>query len=447
MTRIVQRAMELSRKQVEFLELDADIRLMCGGRGSGKTEAGARCAFREAVFDSAGLPGLIGANSYKQLNGGTLPKFCATLDEYAVPWVFNKAPPATWGHSRFNKHDDILTVRTRIGLSQIHCRSLENFNDLRSLEFGWAWLDETRDTKKEAFDVLIACLRGCPASHRYRVFVTTTPNGFNWLYDVFVGAKRLPGARVIQATSFDNAFLPKQYVHSLLAKYSKKVAQQEVYGKFVGLAEGQAFDFDRTIHVDAGRGLCEYRPDLPLVHTWDFNVNPLCSCIGHKVDDTIRTIDEIHIDASARVWDATEEFIRRYGKHKGRIDVFGDSSGRNQDVGSAYDKFHLIETAYRGHFGDHRVNICPNYGNPPVFDSVQSVNCLLSPAAGPVRLFFHERCEQTIIDMEQVSFLPGTRVLDKSDEDKGRVHHSDALRYWVHQEFPAAIGELQGFTP
>ena len=64
------------------------------------------------------------------------------------------------------------------------CRSLDNYDDIRGLEIGWAWIDETRDTKREAFDVVLGRLRH-QHSDRYDVRITTTPKGFNWLHDVF----------------------------------------------------------------------------------------------------------------------------------------------------------------------------------------------------------------------------------------------------------------------
>jgi len=234
-------------------------------------------------------------------------------------------------------------------------------------------------------------------------------------------------------------------VDGLLAKYSRKLAEQEVHGRFVNLAAGMAFyEFARETHVSDE---FDYDPELPLVHTWDFNVNPLCSAIIQPSrEGVIFVIDEIHIEGSARTRDATEEFIRRYGRHRSEVRIYGDASSRARNTASMQTDFDVIESEYRPVFGD-QLSINLNYSNPSQFASVTDVNCLLRNSLGEIRLKIHPRCQYTIRDLEQVSFLPGTRNIDKTLEKQGLVHHSDALRYFVSLEHPARSEPIGGFTP
>ncbi len=426
---------KVSRKQLAALTSQAEYTLFCAGVGSGKTKAGGLWAAREMCRCSG--VGLVGANTFKQLNRVTLKAFLAQLAEMRIPYVFGSKPPRTWGQSPFPSHEMIVSAYVAGQLRQVICTQLGSFDYLRGIEIRWFWCDETRDTPKEAFDVLMARKRGGPRNVPRPALITTTPAGFDWLYDCFIshGEAALSNRAVIYSTSHDNPWLPPGYVDSLLKNYSPRLAKQEVMGQFVSLAEGQAYsEFQRSTHVSDE---FDYDPAQPLIHTWDFNVNPLCSCIL-QVDPKsgcVYIIDEIHIMGSARTRDATEEFVRRYGQHESTVKVYGDSSGSHRGTSNERTDFQIIEDEYNKAFGP-RAMMCANYRrNPSVADSVQDVNSLLLNAQGTVRLKVHPRCEYTIRDLEQVVFKPGTREIDKTDPVL--THHSDALRYYVTPVWPA----------
>lgn len=389
--------------------------------------------------------GFVGANTYKQLVRVTLKALLETLSDFRVEYVFGRRPPASWGKSPFESHEMICSVRAGGGLRQIICSQLGSYDYLRGIEIRWFWLDETRDTPREAFDVLLGRRRGGPPGSRRPGAVTTTPDGFNWLYDAFVssGEKALPDRRVIYANSRSNPWLPKDYIDQLMASYSPRLAAQEIAGKFVSLTSGMAFaEFSRDEHV---RSDIAYHPDLDLIHTLDFNVNPLCSVIlQEQPNGEVWAIDEIHIAGSARTWDATDAFLDRYKTHRGRVRVYGDASGRSGKTNTRHTDYDIVEDAYRPVFNN-RLVMLPNTSNPSVYESVQDVNSMLRSAKGQKRLYFSPKCEYTVRDLEQVAFIPGTRQLDKSDPEL--THHSDALRYYISDRFPARHVQVGGTTP
>lgn len=435
----------VTRPQGRFLASEAEHVAFIGGVGSGKTRAGAYWAVRE-LCRADGL-GFVGANTHAQLVRVTLRALTDTLDAWRIPYTFGKRPPVVWGRSPFQDHSTILSARIHGRLRQAVASQLTTYDYLRGIEIRWAWVDEARDLAEDAFHVLLGRKRGGAGDARRPIAVTTTPDGFNWLYDAFVSnsEKALPSREVIYAHSRSNPWLPPGYVDGLLASYSPRLAQQEIEGRFVSLTSGMAFaEFSRAEHVRAD---VTYNPDLDLIHAWDFNVNPLCSVIlQEQPDGEVWAIDEIHIAGSARTWDATDAFLARYKDHRGRVRVYGDASGRSGKTSAKQTDYDLVEEAYRPVFGS-RLRMNPNYSNPPVHGSVQDVNSLLRSADGRVRLRFSPRCEYTIRDLEQVAFRPGTRDLDKSDPEL--THHSDALRYYISMEFPAcAQGRaIRGATP
>jgi len=433
----------VTQPQADFLSSQADNLLFCAGVGAGKTRAGSMWAAREALTDDG--VGFVGANTYKQLVRVTLKAFLGTLDDWRIPYIFGRRPPATWGRSAFEKHDMICSLRACGKLRQVVCSQLGSYDYLRGIEIRWFWIDETRDTPRDAFDVLLGRKRGGPREARRPCAVTTTPDGFNWLYDAFVshGDKALKNRHVIYASSRSNPWLPPGYVEGLLSSYSPRLAQQEIEGKFVSLTSGMAFaEFSRADHVRAD---IAYNSDLDLIHTLDFNVNPLCSVIlQEQPNGEVWAIDEIHVTGSARTWDATDAFLDRYKGHRGNVRVYGDASGRSGKTSARQTDYDIIEDAYRPVFCD-RLSMLPTTSNPSMYESVQDVNCLLRSADGRMRLYFSPKCEYTIRDMEQVTFVPGTRQLDKSDPEL--THHSDALRYYISDKFPARRVQAGGTTP
>jgi hypothetical protein len=60
------------------------------------------------------------------------------------------------------------------------------------------------------------------------------------------------------------------------------------------------------------------------------------------------------------------------------------------------------------------------------------MNSTLRDSAGNRRLFIDARCKELIKDLEQVSLLPGTMIIDKGQDPK-RTHVSDALGYLLWQ--------------
>lgn len=431
---------EVHPQQAAFLASDSMLTLFCGGVGSGKSWAGALWMRDRCLRHPNGLH-LIGANTYLQLHKSTLVQFFKILDAHGPSYCFNRKPPDNWRlPSRFKNHDNVTTLRNG---AQILTYSLDNYDVMRGLELADAWLDETRDTHPDAFDVLLSRLRGhethCPGI-QYQIKITTTPNGYDWLWERFESPEKLPETQTIFASSYDNLFLPETYASGLEAKLGKRLAQQEIHAQFVSLAEGRAFDFDRKIHMTKQAA---FEPDIPVLFSMDFNVSPLCGIVM-QYDLGSReawVIDEIHIPDNAKTVEACREFVRRYKGKAAQVEFEGDIAGRARDTRGTPTDHSLMRQEIEGAFefsrwsGDNRQR--------PVMDGINAVNALLAPAMGKTRLKVHPKCKYLIRDLEQVSIKPGTREIDKSK--KQLTHMTDALRYPIARLFPVARQKLGGW--
>ena len=411
--------------------------LFVGGVGSGKTFVGARKALHKALRYPKTL-GLIAANTHTQLNQSTLVELWNAFAEIGFvekrDYIVNQRPPDEWKiQSRFTRHTGVITLRTG---AQIVTRSLYNWRPILGLTLGWAWIDEARDTSEDAFRAVLSRLR-CNKVKKHQLFITTTPNGFDWLYEFFEAEpartpKLLKQRRYFVAKTSDNVHLPTEYVDVLLGAYDEQLAKQELDGLWIDVCKGRAYwAFDRATHVGEE---AVYDRFTPVYLCCDFNVSPMTWIIAQKKrinapgtskptqKEVLNVIDQIVINTSS-TQEALEEFIAR-GYDPAKTVVFGDSAGHHSTTISDYMILH------RGGLRDIRV---PR-ANPLVLDRVASVNAKMKNAKGEIGVLIHSKCSALIEDFLRVGFKPGTRTLDKSDPN--RTHASDALGYCIARCWP-----------
>ncbi len=413
--------------QRRLWECVADHILYCAGVGSGKTQGGARWALKQIVEQPYAI-GFIGANTFSQLHTVCIPAFKAVLEEVGLQYVFNKKPPESWGVSRFLEHDSIFSIKVP-GCSQpcqVHAGSMENYEIHRGKNLGWFWLDEGRDTAEGAHNVLQSRFRGQPEGTIYRELITTTPNGFGWIYRKFV-SDPMPNSAVIRAKTTENSYLPPGFIENLRAQYTEQFAKQEIDGEFLNLTSGQAYyAFNRAKHVTA----ISVDPLQPLFYSMDWNVSPLCAVYGMFDKSSAQFAGEVYIQGSGRTSDAAEEFNRRLTAHKNRrLIIYGDMSGANRDTRNDSTDYDILERVFKA--AGWAVEIRRNYSNPPFIESVEAVNASFEHG----KVTVDPSCKRLITDLEQVAWQSGTKVLDKSNKEL--THMSDAARYFLFKEFSA----------
>jgi len=211
--------------------------LFNGGRGSGKTTAGAIQAVLESTHYQKGERGIIVAPTYPMLEDATMYEFFEWLPRQFI--------------SEFQKQRRVLTLTTG---SEIAFRSADNPDSLRGPNRAWGWIDEGRNLRtREAFDIVSAQLR--PAR---KLWHTTTPGGlFHWYYPLFFEGG-LPDSKTVTVRTEENPHLPDEYSKRLRSQYTGAFAQQELDAEWVAF-EGRVYDnFDLELNVSKS---AEYNPD------------------------------------------------------------------------------------------------------------------------------------------------------------------------------------------
>ena len=208
--------------QLQLIEETAPFILLTGGAGSGKTRGGALKALKFCC-EYLGIVGMITAPAHNILTSATIP----TYKE-----VFTKE---LW--ESYNETTKVATIK---GGSTLFFRTARDPYMLRGPGIGFFHMDEGADCSHLAFQILQARLRqpGMPCQG----WITTTPLGFNWLYEEFVRNPRENYIR-IKANTRDNWFLPVDYAEKLEESYTdEQFLLQELEGEFIEVGGACPFD-------------------------------------------------------------------------------------------------------------------------------------------------------------------------------------------------------------
>jgi hypothetical protein len=150
---------------------------------------------------------------------------------------------------------------------------------------------------------------------------------------------------------------------------------------------------------------------------------------------------------------ACEEFVARTQKwFSGSplvVSVYGDATGEQRKTSASRTDWQIVKDFFSRYPDRFRVTLRVPSVNPPVKDRINCVNAMLRNHAGQQRLRIDPRCKQVIQDFEQVcwkTYPHGNSLAELDKSNPVRTHASDAIGYYVAQEFPmrSSMGERSG---
>lgn len=417
--------LEIGQHQYDALSSEKYNIFMGCGLGSGKTHTGSHWSLKKISQSHPKTLGIIAANSYPQLIDSTLRNVFKVWESIGVNY-FPKDLPRSY-------HPFSLYVESGGKYREILCRSLDTYKKWSGMEVGWAWLDETWDTPKEAIDVVDARLRD-DRSHIQMLMTTTLDDPSTWMYDMFVENLDETLVDVIYASTYANQRnLPDGYIDKLKSRYSEQMIKRMIMAQWVTLGGLQIYHaFNRNDNVSSD--IAEYDENLPILWSHDFNIGegkPMSSCICQikKADgERIVTIFDEIILVTADTNQAVAEFEARnwYSNQKHRVKVYGDATGKSKDTRSKKTDYGIIRNAG---FTNQFVKSV----NPPIRTRHNVVNSMLKDGHGRVKLFVHPRCKTTIKGLETTKLKKGANYVE---EETYNQHVTTALGYMMCVEFP-----------
>jgi predicted phage terminase large subunit-like protein len=164
----------------------------------------------EALRQPKGTTGLVVAPTYPMLRLGAMETILKLTAKAGIVTAWNKSE---------------MELRL-IGDRRIIFRSADNPDRLRGANAGWLWLDEVAMMDAEIWPLSIATLREAPG----RAWMSTTPRGKDWVYELFTGDHR--DYATIRSKTTDNTFLDDTFVSTLKQSMTSEMYRQEVDGEF-----------------------------------------------------------------------------------------------------------------------------------------------------------------------------------------------------------------------
>ncbi|MBP8301628.1 MAG: phage terminase large subunit [Planctomycetes bacterium] len=313
-------------------------------------------------------------------------------------------PPGSYTH---HKTERIITI---YGGGEIVYCPLDDMDKLGSQEFSGAAFDEATDTKdQDVWQTLLGRCRRKVEGLPLQIYAACNPDAPTHFlaqrFGIAPGSTALPGTHLIRTKSFDNPWLPAEYLANL-RQLTGVMYRRNVLGEWVA-ADGLVYGcWDRSKHIK------DYPKDMEWKRAWIGIDNgfaaPFAALLGFE-------------DTDGRVMIVAERY--------------GSGLSESERVGKVQQ---LIAIAKAARVTLHRV-VCDSaaadfinalresgiqceLANKAVDDGISATRAMLEAE----RLCFEAACTKTIGEIEGYCYKKGEDKVIKEHD-----HAMDALRYMV----------------
>ncbi len=424
---------KLLRTQKKFLEVphneELDVCVYQGGFGSGKTWAGSLLGTL-LCLKFPGINGLCGAQTYSLVRDTTLNAYFEHFEHFKLQ------EGTDWN---FIKSQQKIIFKNG---SNILFRHFDEPNKLKSLNLGFAEIEEMSDIPEATFKMLLGRMRQKKRkswkNFKYRIFGHTNPQSRRgWIYKNFHDTKK-PNYRLVMAPSTENIYLPKDFCENLKSAYDENYYKRNVLGEF---------DEDNCPLVvpnfsEENIAKVNYIDWCDLHISCDFNVDPMCWILAHIDNHKVYFFDEIVLENTTTT-QTCEEFARKYPHHKGKIIINGDASGDNRTCVSEYTNYMLIRNFFAQKM-KRNVEFHLRQFNPPIKNRVAAFCSMIKSMDGQRKILIDPKCEKLIYNLNNLKYREGGSNIDiptywaikNNKELKFLSHPFDAASYLVEYYFP-----------
>jgi len=399
--------LNLSAPQNIFLNsLNTKFRAYVGGFGSGKTFVGCLDLLIFFCKHPATRQGYFGP-SYPSIRDVFFPTFeeAAHMMDFSV--VINTS----------NK--EVHVYRGREYYGTVICRSMDRPASIIGFKIARALVDEIdtlpKDKATQAWVKIVARMRLVIDGVENGIGVTTTPEGFLFVYDKF-SRNPTESYSMVQASSYENQkYLPPDYIQTLLETYPEALVDAYVGGKFVNLLTGAVYrSFDRIKNNSKEVVMGQE----PLRIGMDFNKGKMAACAFVRRDNGDHCASEI-TDGIDTPW-MIDTIKEKWPENN--ITIYPDASGKNgSSKGADLSDISLLESA--------GFSIRAKKANPRVKSRVNSVNKCFEDEKVWVNC---DEAPETARCLEQQPYDKNGEPDKKNDLD----HTPDAFGYFCEYEHP-----------
>jgi len=384
--------------------------VVVAGRRWGKTQLGRAWLFKQALTKGAGRYWYV----------------APTRDDAKdIMWAdLKQACPLEWLAQPPREGDLALNL---VNGAEIRLWSAEKGSGLKGRRLKALVMDEYADMDAAMF---FEVLRPSLGDFKAPALFIGTPKSLNHFYDLFLWGQSSakPSWGSWQFKSIDNPYMDPQEIADAKADLDERTFRQEYEASFESVSGRVYWAFERAVHTKESVTL---DTSLPVCIGFDFNYNPATAVIGQHWRDECRVVHEVFLPfrggeatiasaAACRDWLAGHNWA-------GDVRLYGDSTGVNTKTTGPSDHQVIRDVFPRASW-----NIPTKQPNPR--DRHASVNGRCKTADGKTHMRIDPSCVKLIADLERVVYAPNGDVDQKTDAMLS--HISDALGYWVHQDWP-----------
>jgi|TARA_Y100001963_G_scaffold142492_1_gene212179 hypothetical protein len=319
----------------------------------------------------------------------------------------------------------------------VEAKSADNPDSLVGEGLDLLIMDEVAKMKRKIWDMYLSPTL---SDRKGKGIFITTPEGFNWIYDLFLLGKQDDLWESHQAPTWDNDVVfpdgkKDQFLIERKRNMSKELYEQE-YGAMFTSFEGRVYPFDRNLDM----GEFPYNPNFPTFCSIDFGFRMpaalwfqtyMVGGVPH-----INVIDEIVHKQNIK----TDEFIEMIKSKRYAVrEYYGDPAGMQAQGQSGLGDIEIFRR--NGvHVKSVRDKVSRN-----IASGITHVRGFIENAQGQRFVHLDRKCMGLAEDLENYRYPESGEGKDlKPDPVKdGRHDHSmDAFRYFFLNRFPIRQREL-----
>lgn len=480
-------SVSLSKPQQYLVTTTQAISLFLAGVGSGKTYViGLLSGYFIKKFPLTA--GFIGANTYLQLTQSTMFRVRTVWREVygweeGRDYVVGKKPPKHF-NTKWHEFDSYNSMISFESGAVVFVGSLDNAKAHDGKEFGWAFLDETKDSREDDVKEVIftrlraagmyVCNKTAQIIHNYKtdgennlsfnpLYILTSPAKVGWLNEWFnldeyqdqiqrliynkedFFKREFKDKSVVISNTYHNlANLPHGYVDRLANNLSEEKVKMLVYGNPFVRSGGEFYSgFQRLVHVKD----VPYLEGLPIHISFDQNVKPYITATLYQIEDLdgdkkrVRQFDEMCLKNPRNTTSKLcLEFIKRWGGCcNDGLYFYGDPSGKKRDTRANEHDYLIIQRMLRPYLNN-ASNRVP-YSHPSVLKRKDFINNTFE-GNYDIEVWVDRSCKHSIADFDFVKedvngkkakYVVKDKHTKESYEKYG--HTSDSFDYFFCMAF------------
>lgn len=382
--------------QYDFLVAEKNTMLVAG-YGSGKSHVGTiKTIYKKLQYPDKKVAYYL--PTYGLIRDIAFDKFPSLLEEMNIKY-------------RLNKSDKEIHLDNA---GTIIFRSMDTPESIVGYECAYSLIDEADILPMDKMDKVYKKILGRNrAVDNANVDAVSTPEGFKWLYN----QSNSGHFNVIRARTYDNKYLPPDYIETLRNQYPSNLLEAYLNGQFVNLTSGTVYPYfnRKTHHSD------EVLKDSDTVLAGaDFNYSGSINIILVRRGNAIIAVDEMVSNDTKSMGNNLKD------KFKGHmINIYPDASGANHKTNADYTDIQILRQ-----FG---FNVFVNASNPSIVGRVNTVNNLFEKG---LLLINTKKCPELTKALEQQAWDVKTQLPEKRNEHPEPSDYVDSLGYCISYLYP-----------